>query len=66
MEHKVLNFIKEQKLKNDLEILKLQKENKELEEIINSIVLGLEKKESIVQNITKNINVENCQKLDIH
>lgn len=88
---KVLDFAKEQKLKNDLEILKLQKQNKEFEEIIDIVSPVLEKAKPIVQNITnnntiknceivsmqgnvlqtkgddsKNINVENCQKLDIH
>lgn len=55
----ILNFAKEQKLKNDLEILKLQKQNKDFEEIINCVEPVLEKTKPIIQNITNNIT--NCE-----
>jgi len=55
----ILNFAKEQKLKNDLEILKLQKQNKDFEEIINHVESVLEKAKPTIQNITNHIT--NCE-----
>lgn len=54
---KVLDFVKEQKLKNDLEILRLQKQNKDFEEIIDCVEPVLKKAKPIVQNIT----IKNCE-----
>lgn len=55
----MLDFAKEQKLKNDLEILRLQKLNKEFEQIIKVTSPVLEKAKPVIQNITNNIT--NCE-----
>ena len=57
---KILDFAIEQKLKNDLEILRLQKQNKDFEEIINITNPVVEKEKPIVQNITNKNIIKNC------